>query len=88
MAVESAYNQILNEQLVCVIKNFFIKKKCTKWYEVIKYRFGLEGEKPHTFKECSVIFGVSKERIRQITIKAIRVIREDAKIVKILREFL
>jgi RNA polymerase primary sigma factor len=43
--------------------------------KVIELRFGLNGEKENTFEEIARMFGLSRERIRQIEAKAIRKIR-------------
>jgi RNA polymerase primary sigma factor len=37
---------------------------------ILKLRLGLDGEYPHTLEEVGTIFGVTRERIRQIELKA------------------
>jgi RNA polymerase primary sigma factor len=39
---------------------------------IIKYRFGLEGEEPHSLKEIGEKYHLTKERIRQIQNTAIK----------------
>jgi RNA polymerase primary sigma factor len=54
---------------------------------IIKLRFGLEGNRSHTLKELGEIFGVTRERIRQIQQKALRKLRSPQNQVK-LRNYL
>jgi RNA polymerase primary sigma factor len=43
--------------------------------EILKLRFGLGGRKSHTLKELGAMFGVTRERIRQIQQGALRKLR-------------
>ncbi len=48
--------------------------------EIIKLRFGLDAEYPHTLEEVGQIFKVTRERIRQIEAKAIRKLRQSVRL--------
>lgn len=57
---------------------------------VLSLRFGLGkgGGRPRTLEEVSQIFGVSRERIRQIEVGGIRRLRRNQKARQLLRDFL
>lgn len=42
---------------------------------VLRLRYGLQGYQPHTLKEVGELFGLSRERIRQLEIGALRKLR-------------
>ena len=46
---------------------------------VLVYRFGLDGAAPLTLEEVGEIYGVTRERIRQLEAKAIRKIKYSRK---------
>jgi RNA polymerase primary sigma factor len=47
--------------------------------EIIRYRFGLDQREPMNFKELGEYFDLSKERIRQIEEKAIRMLQQPSR---------
>ncbi|MBB3562075.1 RNA polymerase primary sigma factor [Rhizobium sp. BK512] len=48
--------------------------------EVIRMRFGLDGEEEMTLEEVGQLFGVTRERIRQLEAKALEYLRHPARI--------
>lgn len=50
--------------------------------EIINYRFGLNGEKPLTLKETGKLFGITRERVRQIQEKVMSKFRQKAKYIE------
>ena len=44
--------------------------------EIIRLRYGLDGEKARTLEEVGLLFGVTRERVRQIQVLALRKMRK------------
>lgn len=51
--------------------------------KILSMRFGLEDNVSHTLEEVGKVFGVTRERIRQIEAKSLEKIREHAKVKKL-----
>lgn len=73
---------LLKEQLDETLSTLKTREK-----EVLNLRYGLEDGRERTLEEVGKIFGVTRERIRQIEAKALRKLRHPAHSKK-LREFL
>ena len=54
--------------------------------QVLRMRFGLDDDTPKTLEEIGKVFGVTRERIRQIESKAIRKLRHPSRL-KLLKNF-
>jgi RNA polymerase primary sigma factor len=52
----------------------------TREKQIVKFRFGIEGEGPYTLEETGRRLGITRERVRQIQEKAIRKLRQLATI--------
>ena len=79
---DSAANQILKEQLSEIIATLTDREQ-----KIIRLRFGIGGERPHTLEEVGSEFDVTRERIRQIEAKALAKLRKN-KDTKKLHEYL
>ena len=77
-----AMDVLLHDQLMEVIKSLTEREQ-----KVILLRFGLEDGKPRTLEEVGKVFGITRERIRQIEAKSLRKLRNPSKS-KRLKDFL
>jgi len=66
--------KLLADQIEEILKDLFPKEQ-----KILRMRFGLRGEIPHTLEEVGKEFGVTRERIRQIEAKALEKIRQHEK---------
>lgn len=74
----SPYDETSKELLKELIREV-LKTLDPREAEVLKLRFGLGGDPPKTLEEVGRIFGVTRERIRQIEAKAIRKLRHPSR---------
>ena len=66
LAIESSLRADINAVLGSLAK---------KEAEIIQYRFGLNGTRPHSLRELGITYRLTKERIRQIEKRAIRLLQ-------------
>ena len=71
---EYATNELLKDEIAEVLLTLTEREE-----KVIRLRFGLEDGKPRTLEEVGQMFGVTRERIRQIEAKALRKLRHPSR---------
>jgi len=77
-----ALSQVMNAQVEEALRTLTDRES-----RILRLRFGMEGERPHTLQEVGQEFGVTRERIRQIEAKALQKMREPSRSSK-LRDYL
>ncbi|MFY9218001.1 MAG: RNA polymerase sigma factor RpoD [Tepidanaerobacteraceae bacterium] len=79
---DAAAYLLLKEQLEDVLESLTPREE-----KVLRLRFGLDDGRPRTLEEVGQVFGVTRERIRQIEAKALRKLRHPSRSKK-LKDFL
>ncbi len=77
-----AFRQLLKEQVEEVLSSLLDREA-----RILRLRFGLEDGRARTLEEVGNVFGVTRERIRQIEAKALRKLRHPSRSRK-LRDYL
>jgi RNA polymerase primary sigma factor len=79
---DAATREILKQQIENVLGTLLPREQ-----RILQLRFGLEDGRSRTLEEVGNVFGVTRERIRQIEAKAIRKLRHPSRS-RILRDYL
>jgi RNA polymerase primary sigma factor len=75
---DAASRQMLKEQMDGVLETLSERER-----QVLEMRFGLEDGRARTLEEVGRVFGVTRERIRQIEAKALRKLRHPSRATKL-----
>ncbi len=78
---DAVTHQVLREQINCALEVLSQRER-----QVIELRYGLQDGYCHTLEELSTHFKLTRERIRQIEVKALRTLRQPIQ-VHLLRDF-
>lgn len=73
-SAENPFNNLAKEANSQIIDNV-LNTLSAREADVLRMRFGINADKPMTLEEVGQVFGVTRERIRQIENKAIRKLR-------------
>jgi RNA polymerase primary sigma factor len=82
MPVDVVSGTMLREQIETVLHELTDREQ-----EVIRLRFGMDGERPSTLEEVGQAFGVTRERVRQIELKTLAKLRHPSRS-DVLRDYL
>ena len=77
--VEDDFDDAILDKAISQNLHLAIESLSPREAEVIRYRFGLYDGRTYTFEELAKIFGLTRERIRQIENKAIRKLRHPSR---------
>ncbi|WP_144055876.1 sigma-70 family RNA polymerase sigma factor [Octadecabacter arcticus] len=80
------FQRVLEQQRQAIIKDF-LEDLPERHADIIVRRFGLDGNDEMTLEQCGQVYGVTRERIRQLEAKAIDWLRHPVR-AKFLRELL
>jgi RNA polymerase primary sigma factor len=78
---EAVTHQALHDQILCSLNALNVRER-----QVIEMRYGLHDGHCHTLEELSSLFKLTRERIRQIEVKALRTLRHPIQVHR-LRDF-
>lgn len=78
---DAVTHQVLRDQISCALEVLSQRER-----QVIELRYGLQDGYCHTLEELSTHFKLTRERIRQIEVKALRTLRQPIQ-VHLLRDF-
>lgn len=81
-ADDAAVSGMLRSQISSVLEQLTERER-----KVLELRYGLSDGQPHTLEEVGRDFGVTRERVRQIEVKALRKLRHP-RLGKLLRDYL
>jgi RNA polymerase primary sigma factor len=82
MPSDAATHELLKQQIESVLGTLLPREQ-----RILQLRFGLEDGRSRTLEEVGNVFGVTRERIRQIEAKAIRKLRHPSRS-RVLRDYL
>ena len=84
--IESPMEALIKEANRAIIENVF-STLGEREAQILRMRFGFENDRPKTLEEVGEYYGLTRERIRQLEIKALRKLRNPVR-VKMLQEAL
>ena len=81
-----AMAQVADAEVRGLISEEFLKSLTSRQKDVIRYRFGLNGESPLTLAECAKKVGVTRDRVRQIERRSLDKLKQSVQTSRLVQE--
>ncbi|MHB1753943.1 MAG: sigma-70 family RNA polymerase sigma factor, partial [bacterium] len=74
----SPYEILKKDEILEILNKCFLSLDSLS-RKILILRFGIDGQNPKTLNEIGLMFGLTKERIRQIELKAVSMLKKSLK---------
>lgn len=72
--IDTVHNKLRDERRVTDVERVLAENLDARQLQIIRMRFGLDGEEPKTLREIGERLGITRERVRQVELRAMGIL--------------